>query len=90
MAKAKYARGTDGYFQTKVWDGSYNDNGTKHRVTLRSSKSSADLEKQVNALKNSVANRSNLLSSDQDVWSYAVEWLKLFKANREKIGRAHV
>lgn len=84
MAKAKYTRGSDGYFQTKVWDGTYNDNGTKHRVTLRSRKSSADLEKQVNALKNSVANRSNLLSADQDVWSYAVEWLKLSKSNREK------
>ena len=47
MAKAKYTKGADGYFTTKTWDGSYNQDGTKHRVTLRSKKSSADLEKQV-------------------------------------------
>ena len=39
MAKAKYTKGADGYFTTKTWDGSYNQDGTKHRVTLRSKKS---------------------------------------------------
>lgn len=84
MAKAKYTRGKDGYFQTKVWDGTYNDDGTKHRITLRSAKSSADLEKQVNALKNDVANRSNIVTTHQDVWSYAVDWLSLCKSNKSK------
>ncbi len=51
MAKAKYTRGSDGYWRTKAWDGTYNPDGTKHRINLKSAKSSADLERQVNALK---------------------------------------
>ena len=31
MAKAKYIRGADGYFRTKIWDGTYNPDGSKHR-----------------------------------------------------------
>ena len=48
MAKAKYTRGKDGFFRTKIWDGTYNVDGSKHRVILSSKKSSADLEKKVN------------------------------------------
>ena len=47
MATAKYKRGKDGYFQAKVWDGSYLENGKKHYVPLRSKKSSKDLEQKV-------------------------------------------
>ena len=54
MAKAKYIRGADGYFRTKIWDGTYNPDGSKHRKSLQSKKSSADLEKQVNLLKEKV------------------------------------
>ena len=39
MAKAKYKRGKDGYFRTKVWDGTYNPDGSKHRKGLKSDKS---------------------------------------------------
>ena len=84
MAKAKYTRGSDGYFQTKVWDGTYNADGTKHRVPLRSKKSSADLERMVNDMKNAVANRTHVVSTHLDVWNYAQEWLTIFKANRQK------
>ena len=42
-------------YRTKIWDGTYNADGTKHRKNLSSDKSSADLERQVNALKNQVA-----------------------------------
>ena len=51
MAKAKYKRGTDGYYRTKAWDGTFNADGTKHRINLKSDKSSRDLENQVNELK---------------------------------------
>lgn len=34
MAKAKYTRGKDGFFRTKIWDGTYNVDGSKHRVIL--------------------------------------------------------
>lgn len=43
MAKAKYKRQANGYFQAFVWDGTYR-NGAKHYVTLRSKVSSAALE----------------------------------------------
>ena len=36
MAKAKYTKQKNGYFQTRVWDGVYNDDGTKHYIMLRS------------------------------------------------------
>lgn len=45
MAKAKYSKGKDGHFRAKVWDGTYNADGSKHRINLTSKKSSADLEK---------------------------------------------
>ena len=64
MAKAKYTKGADGYFTTKTWDGSYNQDGTKHRVTLRSKKSSADLEKQVIELKAKIRNGDAIRGSD--------------------------
>jgi hypothetical protein len=71
MAKAKYKQGTDGFFQTKVWDGSYNENGTKHRITIRSKKSSRDLEKQVQAMEQKVKDRKYTRQLDICVPEYA-------------------
>ena len=51
MAKAKYKMNSRGEYATKIWDGTYNADGSKHRINLKSKKSSADLEKKVNALK---------------------------------------
>ena len=42
MATAKYKRNKDGIFATKAWDGTYNPDGTKHRIHLKSKKSSRD------------------------------------------------
>ena len=36
MAKAKYSKSKDGYFRAKVWDGTYNADGSKHRINLTS------------------------------------------------------
>ena len=58
MASKKYKLGADGYYQTKVWDGTYNANGSKHRVSLRSDKSSRDLERQVAAMKAQIESRN--------------------------------
>lgn len=82
MAKAKYTKGADGYFTTKTWDGSYNQDGTKHRVTLRSKKSSADLEKQVIELKAKIRNGDAVRGSDTLFCEYAAEWLETYKAVR--------
>jgi len=54
MAKAKYTKTKAGYFRTKVWDGPYNADGSKHRIDVTSKKSSADLERKVNEIKNRV------------------------------------
>ncbi len=36
MAKAKYKRYSDGYYRTRAWDGTYNPDGSKHRINLKS------------------------------------------------------
>lgn len=84
MAKAKYTRGKDGYFRTKAWDGTYNPNGTKHRVSLFSSKSSRDLENQVIELNNKVRNRQFVQKDDVSVQDYAKQWLDTYKSVRER------
>ena len=56
MAKAKYKQNSRGEWETKIWDGTYNSDGSKHRKRLVSKKSSADLEKQVIRLKNEIEN----------------------------------
>ena len=70
MAKAKYTKGSDGYFKTNVWDGSY-VNGRKHYIPVRSKKSSADLEKKVRELKNTVEQRDFVRKTDIMFIDYA-------------------
>ena len=55
MAKAKYTKQKNGYFQARVWDGSYVD-GKKHYITIRSKKSSKDLEAKVTAYNDKIKN----------------------------------
>lgn len=83
MAKAKYTQGKDGYWQTKVWDGTYNDNGTKHRITLRSKKSSRDLENQAKAMEQNVKDRKYIRQSDINVLEYSRKWLSVYKSRNE-------
>ena len=84
MAKAKYEKNYRGIWETKIWDGTYNSNGTKHRKRLISKKSSADLERQVNQLRNEVENGQYVQKSDIMFLDYAKEWLKAKKGVREK------
>lgn len=88
MAKAKYKKGKDGRWQTKVWDGTYGPDGIKHYVPVYSTKSSGDLEKTVNKMKADVENRKYVRPTEQDFVEYAKEWLKTYKAGREKATRA--
>ncbi len=88
MAKKKYTMGADGYYRTKVWDGTYNKDGTKHRQNLCSKKSSKDLENQVEAFKKQVEEslRKGQIAtqaSDMSVYEYAQQWKKTFKQTRE-------
>ena len=82
MAKAKYKRGSDGRFQTKVWDGSYNADGSKHYMPIYSSKSSGDLEKKVNEIKYAVSQRKYVTPSNESFLSYARTWRKTYKQVR--------
>lgn len=83
MAKAKYKKNSRGEFETKIWDGTYNADGSKHRKRLVSKKSSADLEKQVNQLKNDVTNGQYVSKSDITFLEYARQWLHTKKNVRE-------
>jgi integrase len=80
MANAKYKRGTDGYFQAKVWDGTY-VNGVKHRIPLRSKKSSKDLENMVIDHNEKLRERSYIRKSDITFLNYAREWKKIYKSS---------
>ena len=83
MAKAKYTMNSRGEWETKIWDGTYNADGSKHRKRLVSKKSSADLEKQVNRLKNEVENGQYVQCTDVMFLDYAREWLRVKKGVRE-------
>lgn len=84
MATAKYKRNYRGEFEARIWDGTYNPDGSKHRKRLVSKKSSADLERKVNALKSQVENGQYVQDSDILFLDYARQWLKVKKGVREK------
>lgn len=88
MAKAKYKKNYRGEFEARIWDGTYNPDGSKHRKRLVSKKSSADLERKVNRLKNEVENGSYVQPSDIMFMEYARQWLETKKCAREKNTRA--
>lgn len=82
MAKTKYTRQNDGYFQTKAWDGTYTELGKKHYISLRSKKSSKDLEEKVLALKNKVRQGMYVSNSNILFTEYAKYWLETKKTVR--------
>lgn len=84
MAKAKYLKNSRGIWETKIWDGTYNADGSKHRKRLVSKKSSADLEKQVNQLKQDVENGQYVHNTDVLFLEYVYQWLDIKKGVREK------
>ena len=84
MAKAKYTKDSKGYFQTKVWDGTYTDLGRKHYITLRTTKSSKELERMVIEHNRKVEERQYVKNTDITFVKYARTWRDVYKANREK------
>lgn len=76
MAKAKYTRDKRGYFSTQVWDGTYDEQGRKHRIHLRSRKSSADLENKVAKLKAALDDGTAIRRSDMSIEAYAADWIQ--------------
>ena len=80
MASTKYKRGKDGYFSARVWDGTYNPDGTKHRKNLRSKKSSKDLENIVKEFQTEVEQRKHIKKSDITFLDFAHMWAKTEKS----------
>lgn len=79
MAKAKYTRQKNGYFQARVWDGTYQ--GTqKHYITIRSKKSSKDLEEKVAQYNNKIKNMEAVRDKHILFLDYAHKWLTVYKA----------
>lgn len=87
MAKAKYTKQKNGYYQTRVWDGTYV--GTKkHYVFLRSSKSSKDLEEKVRIHNEQVRERRIVRNTDLYFTDYAKDWLTTYKAGKSNATQA--
>lgn len=82
MAK-KYTKGADGYYKTRVWDGTYTADGQKHYKNLRSSKSSGDLEKKVAEFQRKFQNRELILDMNVGFLEYARNYVKLYKSGKE-------
>ncbi|MCD8046207.1 MAG: site-specific integrase [Clostridiales bacterium] len=78
----KYKRGKDGYFQARVWDGTYTASGKKHYIRVRSKQSSRDLERQVAELNRKREQREGVIKSNETFLDYARTWRKLYKAQR--------
>ena len=84
MAKAKYTYHENRKeWSTLVWDGTYTDMGEKHRIRIKSKKSSADLEKKVIAHNLSIQERLNTAPTSYTFGEYAQHWLKINKATKE-------
>lgn len=71
-------------WSTKVWDGTYNPDGSKHRKHISSKKSSKDLENRVNEFMEAVRTGGASSYSDQTFTEYAYRWLEVYKAAKEK------
>ncbi|MFP3154424.1 site-specific integrase [Lachnospiraceae bacterium ZAX-1] len=79
----KYTADKNGVFSTLVWDGTYTEDGSKHRKQIRSKKSSKDLENLVKQYQRDVEERKAVNSTSISFCDYADQWLALYKANRE-------
>lgn len=84
MASRKYKQNKRGEYEARIWDGTYNPDGTKHRRYLVSKKSSADLERQVADLKKQVEEQGNVSYSCVTFGEYKKQWLSISKSAREK------
>lgn len=84
----KYKRGTDGYFQARVWDGTYTSSGKKHYIRLRSKKSSRDLELKVTEVNRKREQREGVVRSNETFMPY--EKAAVFKADFETQDRIFV
>ena len=81
MPRSKYTKGADGLFRTAIRTGKYDDNGRPISIRLSSSKSSADLEKKVRAIKYEIERGRTYFGEAATLEEYAPLWLET-KKNR--------
>ena len=79
MAKAKYTKQKNGYFQARVWDGSYVD-GKKHYITIRSKKSSKDLEAKVAAYNDKITKLESVREKNLLILDNEGRFMTVYKA----------
>lgn len=85
MAKAKYTYNEKRKeWYTLVYDGTYTDTGAKHRKRIASKKSSADLERKVQAFKQELEAQGAVADCDYTFGEYAQRWLETSKASKEQ------
>lgn len=84
MATKKYNINSRNIYETKVWDGTYDSSGKKHRVRITSKKSSRDLENKVNEFKEQIKNQTFAIPTDYTFTEYANHWLEVKKCAKEK------
>lgn len=70
-------------YRTQVWDGTYTATGKKHRVSICSKKSSADLERKVREFNELRDRGEQTVYSSMTFYEYAKNWLEINKAARE-------
>ena len=84
MAKAKYTYNEKRKeWYTLVYDGTLTPSGAKHRKRISSKKSSADLEKKVNAFKQQLESGGKVQESNLTFGEYSIQWFILYKQNKE-------
>lgn len=77
MPRSKYTRGKDGRFRTNVSTGQYDENGKLILIRLSSSKSSADLERQVQEVKYKLRHKISAPVIETIFFKeYAEKWLQ--------------
>lgn len=82
MASTKYKLNSRGYYEAKVWDGTYTPSGAKHRKTITSKKSSADLEKKVAAFKRKIE-EEEVAEVNITFGEYSRRWFEIYKQTKE-------
>ena len=72
----QYKKDKRGYYSTNAWDGTYNPDGTKHRIHVRSRVSSEDLARKLDELRTAVENKTTIQKTATTVEQYAAAWIQ--------------
>lgn len=83
MPRSKYTQGKDGRWRTAIRTGEYDDQGKPIMIRLSSTKSSADLEKQVREYKYKLERGHVYVNQNITLAEYALTWLDTKKSRSQ-------